>query len=98
MKLSNQALAVTPHRSNQYHAPYRNLPEQGTAIMAQADLSQEGKLELVLDLKGNLLEGPIWDERVKKLHLVDINGQQIHTFDPEATSQHPRYLMLECWG
>ena len=62
--------------------------------MAQAELSQQGNLELVLDLKGDLLEGPIWDERIKKLHFIDINGQQIHTFNPDAKSPHPRYLLL----
>ena len=61
--------------------------------MAQAHLLQQGKLELVLDLKGNLLEGPIWDDRIKKLHFIDINGQLIHTFDPSTKSHHPRYLI-----
>ncbi len=88
-------------RSSQKHyytcsAPFRNLRQQGTARMAQAELLQQGKLELVLDLKGNLLEGPIWDERVKKLHFIDINGQLIHTFDPNAKSQTPRYLITCC--
>ena len=63
--------------------------------MVQADLSQQGKLELVLDIKGELLEGPIWDERIKKLHFVDINAQQIHTFEPDSESQQPRYLNTE---
>ena len=65
--------------------------------MVQADLSQQGKLELVLDIKGELLEGPIWDERIKKLHFVDINGQQIHTFDPNDESQQPRYVNTKCF-
>ena len=65
--------------------------------MVQADLSQQGKLELVLDIKGELLEGPIWDERIKKLHFVDIHGQQIHTFDPDNDSQQPRYFNTKCF-
>ena len=59
--------------------------------MAKADLSKQGKLELVLDLQGQLLEGPIWDERINKLHFIDINGQKIHTLDPHAESEHCRY-------
>lgn len=58
--------------------------------MPQADLSQQGKLQLVLDLNGELLEGPIWDDRINKLHFIDINYQQIHTFDPHAESEHLR--------
>lgn len=58
--------------------------------MPQADLSQQGKLELVLDLNGELLEGPIWDERIRKLHFVDINYQLVHTLDPHAESEHSR--------
>lgn len=54
--------------------------------MPSADLSQQGKLELILDLRGQLLEGPIWDERISKLHFVDINGQHIYTFDPDEES------------
>ena len=59
--------------------------------MGKADLSKQGKLELVLDIQGELLEGPIWDERVNKLHFIDINGQNIHTHDPHAESEHRRY-------
>lgn len=61
--------------------------------MVQADLSQQGKLELAIDVQGELLEGPVWDERIKRLHFVDINGQQIHTFDPDNNSQQSRYPM-----
>lgn len=84
-----------PTRNHHYKcsAPFRNLPQQGTAKMTQADLLQQGKLELVLDLKGDLLEGPVWDDRIKRLHFVDINGQLIHTLDPDTKSQHPRYLI-----
>ncbi|KAL3150792.1 hypothetical protein ABBQ32_000558 [Trebouxia sp. C0010 RCD-2024] len=63
--------------------------------MTQADLLQQGKLELVLDLKGDLLEGPVWDDRIKRLHFVDINGQLIHTLDPDTKSQHPRHTEVK---
>lgn len=55
--------------------------------MPQADLSQQGKLELVLDLKGELLEGPLWDARTKRLLFIDINKQHIHIYDPQAKSE-----------
>ena len=58
--------------------------------MSSADLSQQGKLELVLDLNGELLEGPSWDERIRKLHFIDINGQHIYTFDPHEQSEAAR--------
>ena len=58
--------------------------------MPTADLSQKGKLELVLDLNGELLEGPLWDDRTQKLLFIDINKQQIHTFDPEAKPDSSR--------
>ena len=84
--------------SDQLH-PCRPVPRarklRHHVSMVQADLSQQGKLELVLDIKGELLEGPIWDERIKKLHFVDINAQQIHTFEPDSKSQQPRYLNTE---
>lgn len=57
-------------------------------------LSQQGKLELAIDVQGELLEGPIWDERIQRLHFVDINGQQIHTFDPDNNSQQLRYSVV----
>lgn len=55
-----------------------------------SDLSQKGKLELVLDLKGELLEGPLWDDRTKKLLFIDINKQHIHTYNPHAESESSR--------
>lgn len=61
--------------------------------MVPADLSQQGKLELVIDVQGELLEGPVWDERIKRLHFVDINGQQIHTFDPDNNCNN-RYSVV----
>jgi len=60
-------------------------------LMSQARLSEQGKLELVLDLNGDLLEGPTWDERICKLHFIDIDKQLIHTYDPHAESEHGRH-------
>lgn len=59
--------------------------------MSTGDLSKQGKLELVLDLNGELLEGPIWDDRIQKLHFIDINKQLIHTFDPHTDSTATRH-------
>jgi len=41
-------------------------------------------------LNGDLLEGPVWDERIRKLHFIDIDKQLIHTYDPHAESEHTR--------
>lgn len=59
--------------------------------MSQARLSEQGKLELVLDLNGDLLEGPTWDARIRKLHFIDIDKQLIHTYDPHAESELGRH-------
>ena len=65
--------------------------------MSTGDLSKQGKLELVLDLNGELLEGPIWDDRIQKLHFIDINKQLIHTFDPHTDSTATRSAIYCCW-
>lgn len=41
-----------------------------------------GQLELILDVRAELAEGPIWDEQQQKLYWVDIIGCQVHCFDP----------------
>jgi sugar lactone lactonase YvrE len=46
--------------------------------------------ELVLDAKAELGEGPLWDERTKRLYWVDIVGQALHIYDP-ATKQNKTY-------
>ncbi|KAK9814657.1 hypothetical protein WJX72_009323 [[Myrmecia] bisecta] len=56
---------------------------------APTNLPETGDLELVLDVQGKLLEGPVWDGRTNQLHFVDINNQQIHTFDPYAPADAP---------
>ncbi|SDK35809.1 SMP-30/gluconolactonase/LRE family protein [Sediminibacillus albus] len=42
----------------------------------------ENRLELVLDAKAELGEGPFWDADTQRLYWVDINNKQIHIFDP----------------
>lgn len=41
-------------------------------------------VELVLDCRCELGEGPIWDDRVGRLLFVDINAHRVHIFDPES--------------
>ncbi|MFC1960357.1 SMP-30/gluconolactonase/LRE family protein [Chloroflexota bacterium] len=43
-----------------------------------------GQVELVLDAQAVLGEGPLWDEREKKLYWVDIVSQALHIYDPAA--------------
>ena len=40
--------------------------------------------ELVLDARAVLGEGPVWDFRRQRLWWVDIEGQELHVFDPLA--------------
>ena len=41
-------------------------------------------VELALDIRCELGEGPIWDHRSARLLFVDINGYQVHSFDPAS--------------
>lgn len=41
-------------------------------------------VELALDCRCELGEGPIWDARIGRLVFVDINGHAIHSFDPAS--------------
>lgn len=40
------------------------------------------QLELVLDAKATLAEGPTWDEETQKLYWLDIEKKQLNKFDP----------------
>jgi sugar lactone lactonase YvrE len=40
------------------------------------------EVELVLDAKARLGEGAIWDASLRLLYWVDIEGHQVHAFDP----------------
>lgn len=42
----------------------------------------EKNVELVIDAKAQLGEGPAWDEDAQLLYWVDILGKTIHTYDP----------------
>ena len=54
------------------------------AVRMQALHIEQGKLDLVLDAKGSLLEGPLWDKRTSKLLLVDCEDPHVHIFDPAS--------------
>ena len=41
-------------------------------------------VELAVDCRCELGEGPIWDDRIGRLLFVDIEGHQVHTFDPRS--------------
>lgn len=43
-------------------------------------------IELALDCRAELGEGPIWDYRSGLLLFVDINGHRIHTFEPSSST------------
>ena len=47
-------------------------------------MTQTMELELVLDAKAELGEGPIWDDRRQCLLFLDIMRGEIHEFDPET--------------
>jgi sugar lactone lactonase YvrE len=47
-------------------------------------------LDVALDLKADLAEGPIWDARLRRLLFVDIMRGEVHAFDP-ATGQDAVY-------
>jgi len=40
------------------------------------------KLELIVDAKADLAEGPCWDRERKVLYWVDIVGKKVHMYDP----------------
>ena len=48
------------------------------------DTSNANQLELVLDLQAALAETPVWDDREQKLYFVNIDGCEIHCFDPST--------------
>lgn len=41
-------------------------------------------VEVAADCRCRLGEGPIWDDRVGRLLFVDIEGHEVHAFDPET--------------
>lgn len=40
--------------------------------------------EVLIDRKFMLAEGPVWDDRLSRLHFVDIKGCTLYTFDPRT--------------
>jgi len=47
---------------------------------------EEGSLQLVLDAKAELGEGPCWDAANKLLYWIDILGQNVHIYNPQLQS------------
>lgn len=47
-------------------------------------------VELAVDCRCELGEGPIWDDRVGRLLFVDINGHAVHVYDP-LSGAHQSY-------
>mgnify|MGYP006149624511 CR=1 FL=1 len=41
-------------------------------------------VELAVDCRCELGEGPIWDDRTGRLLFVDINGHAVHVYDPQS--------------
>ena len=41
-------------------------------------------VDVALDCRCRLGEGPIWDDRIGRLLFVDIEGHEVHAFDPET--------------
>ena len=74
-----------PQACQQHAAELIRVPcRHRRAVRAQALHIEQGKLDLVLDAKGSLLEGPLWDKRTSKLLLVDCEDPHIHIFDPAS--------------
>lgn len=44
--------------------------------------------ELVLDLRADLAEGPVWNASTRRLNFVDITPGRIHDFDPATGRRH----------
>ncbi|MFD2700052.1 SMP-30/gluconolactonase/LRE family protein [Paenibacillus shunpengii] len=42
------------------------------------------EVELVIDAKARLAEGPSWDAEEKRLYWVDIEGYKLHIYDPSS--------------
>jgi sugar lactone lactonase YvrE len=49
-------------------------------------MTDEPRIEVVLDARASVGEGPVWDDRTSTLVWVDIMGNSVHVFDP-ATAQ-----------
>ena len=42
------------------------------------------QVELIVDARAGTGEGPVWDERTRKLVWVDIPGCAVHHYDPDT--------------
>ena len=44
----------------------------------------EATVELAVDARTNLGEGPVYDTRCGRLYFVDINERRLHAWEPET--------------
>jgi sugar lactone lactonase YvrE len=49
--------------------------------------AKEHEAEVALEVRAELGEGPVWDERSGELYFVDILGERVHSFRP-ASGEH----------
>ncbi|HTT88762.1 MAG TPA: SMP-30/gluconolactonase/LRE family protein [Acidimicrobiales bacterium] len=61
-----------------------------TPEKTRANQAKEHQAEVALEVRTQLGEGPVWDERSQRLYFVDIVNQRVHTFWP-ATGEHRRF-------
>ena len=68
-------------------------------------MSSTSEVELVLDARARLGEGPVWDEDGQRLYWVDIEGCALHIFDPRGGSdrkvdvgQRIGFVAPRAWG
>jgi sugar lactone lactonase YvrE len=65
----------------------------------------DAQVEVVLNLRGQHPEGPMWDADTERLWWVDITGERVHCFDPASsgdcswsTSGQPGGVVLDSAG
>jgi sugar lactone lactonase YvrE len=57
----------------------------------------EPAVELAVDARTDLGEGPVWDDRLGRLYFVDINACRLHAWEPE-TGERFSIEAPECVG
>ena len=46
----------------------------------------DSPVEVVLNIRAQHAEGPLWDADTGRLWWVDIMGERVHCFDPESSN------------
>src|SRR5262249_39725818 len=69
-----------------HHIRRRRACSTGRGTSSVQPMITELDVEVVLEARAQVGEGPVWDERTGTLVWVDIMGQAIHVYDP-ATGQ-----------